>query len=122
MAINISPLTGFNIRSANIAMKASMIRFAFKSYPNAVEENKALIQTTLECVPLKHLSAVIGYPTTPGWDSSAYVSNVAHAMMHDREGESRIPEFEEFMKKTRAMIGRSLSIKEIAIQKKCTAS
>ena len=41
LAINISPLIGFNIRSAHIAMKSSMIRFALKSYPNAVEDNKA---------------------------------------------------------------------------------
>ena len=103
-------------------MKASMIRFALKSYPNAVEENKALIQTTLDCVPLKHLSAVTGFPTTPGWDSSAYVSNLAHALMHDNDCGTRIPEYSEFMKKIRCMIEQNRSIEEIAIQKKYTVS
>ena len=99
-------------------MKASMIRFAIKSYPLAVEENKALTRITLDCVPIKHAIARPGFPATPGWDASAYVSNLAQAMMHDYECEPRNPELSEFMKKIRCMNDQNRSTKDIAIQKK----
>ena len=62
LAINLSSVIAFNIRSASAATNASMIRFALKSYPSAGDVNKALIQVTLDCVPLKNLSAENGIP------------------------------------------------------------
>ena len=87
-----------------------------------VEVNKALIQTTLDCARFKHLSAVTGFPITHGWDSSAYVSNLAHALMHDNDCGARILECFELMTKNRRMIEQHRSSKEIAIQLNYTVS
>ena len=56
LAVNFSPIAGFNMRSACTVMNASMIRFALKSFPQANEVNKTLIQATLDNVPLCFLS------------------------------------------------------------------
>ena len=74
--------------------------------------------TTLDCVSFKYLSAVTGFPTTPGWDSPAYVSSLAHALMHDNDCGPRIPEYCEFMIEIRRMIEQNQSIQEIPILKK----
>ena len=50
-------------------MNASMIRFALKSFPQAIGVNESLLQTTLECVPLCFVNRELGLPITPGWDS-----------------------------------------------------
>lgn len=74
LAMNFSALTGFSIRSAATAMNASMIRFALKSFPQAKQINDALLEATLDCVPLVFIGPEPGLPSTPGWDSAAYVS------------------------------------------------
>ena len=113
LAINLSPLIGFNIRSASTAMKASMIRFALKSFPSAGDLNKTLIQTTLDCVPFKYLSPVDGAPLTPGWDTPAYVSCLALALRQDCHPDSHRDhgaEFAKYMRKTRCKVERIVQV------------
>ena len=101
-------------------MNASMIRFALKIFPSAVDFNKSLILTTLESVPFEYLSPVIGAPLTPGWDSPAYVSCLALALQQDCQPDSlrdHGAEFAEYIGKIRCKIVRNRSTKEIAIQK-----
>ena len=117
MAINLSSLIGLSIRSASAAMNASMIRFALKSYPSAGDVNKALIQVTLDCVPFKYLSAEAGFPTTPGWDSPAYVSSLTHALRFDSEYGDGMPDLSDLIRKIICKIERNRSIQEIVIQK-----
>ena len=83
LAIHFPALTGFSIRSASTAMHASMIRFALKSFPQAEQINDALLEATLDCVPLVFVGPGPGLPSTPGWDSPAYVSRLACAMKID---------------------------------------
>ena len=83
LVINFPSLTGFSIRSAAIAMNASMVRFALKSFPQAKQINDALLEATLDCVPLVLIGPEPGLPSTLGWDSPAYVSRLACAMKID---------------------------------------
>ena len=120
LAIILSSLIGFNIRSASTAMNASMIRFALKSFPSAEDLNQTLIQNTLDCVPFKYLSPVNRAPLTPGWDTPAYVSNLATAMRQDCQPDTHRDhgaDFAEYMRRIRCTIERNGSIKELAIQK-----
>ena len=93
MALNIAPVIGFNIRSALLSMRASMIRFTFKAYPNATSDNSRLFNETLDNVPTKYSAAVKGFPQTPGWDSPAYVSFLAQAFNYDLTMEPRYHDF-----------------------------
>ena len=102
-------------------MHASMIRFALKSFPQAQEVNKILMQATLDCVPFCYLSNMPGTPVTPGWDSPAYVSNLAAAMQHSNSIGIGVPEFAAYMKKMCRMIERNCPIQEIAIQKQLSS-
>lgn len=106
-AINLSPLSGFNIRSACTAMNASMIRLALKSFPQAKEMNEILLQTTLEHVPLGFVGRVRGFPDTPGWDSHAFVSNLVCALRHDIDLGAGVPEFAAFIRKIKCKIERN---------------
>jgi len=115
LAINLSPVSGFNIRSACTAMNASMIRFALKSFPQAKEVNEILLQTTLEHVPLGFVGRERGFPDTPGWDSHAFVSNLACALRHDNDLGAGVPEFAAFIRKIKCKIERNCSIQEEAI-------
>ena len=107
LAINFGPIAGFNIRSAYTAMNASMIRFALKSFPQAHEVNKNLIQATLDSVPFCFLSNKPGTPVTPGWDSPAYVSNLAAAMQHNNSIGIGVPEFATYIRKITRSIERN---------------
>ena len=98
MTLNISPVIGFKIRSALPSMRASMIRFTFKAYPNATPDNSRLFNETLDDVPTNYSAAVKGFLQTPGWDSPAYVSFLAHAFNHELTMEPKNNELIEFMK------------------------
>ena len=60
-----------------------MIRFTFRTYPNATSDNSRLFNETLENVPAKFAVAVEGFPSTPGWDTCVFVSNLAQAFSYD---------------------------------------
>ena len=111
LALNFSPLLGFNIRSAHIAMRSSMIRLALKSCPNAVEDSKHLIQSHLDTVPVR-FSCTPGFPPTPGWGSNAYVSNLAQAWLGKTSDMSCNQEVEDFLGKIHRMLHRNIFIKE----------
>ena len=96
MTLNIAPVIGFNIRSALLSMRASMIRFTFKSYPNATSDNSRLFNETLENVPAICAASVKGFPSTPGWDSLAYISFLAQAFNYDLTMEPQNHELAEF--------------------------
>ena len=117
LAINFSDITGFRIRSASTAMNASMIMFALKSFPQAKQINDLLLQATVDCAPLAYVSTEPGLPTTPGWDSPAYVSRLACALRLDNGIGVGLPEFATFLSKMKRRIERNCSIKEVAIQK-----
>ena len=117
LAINLASLSGFSIRSACTAMNASMSRFALKSFPQAKEMNENLIEATLEHVPLCFLGSQRGFPITPGWNSHAYVSNLAYAVRHDNDLGTDVPDFAAFIRKNQCKIERNCSIQEIAMQK-----
>ena len=101
MSISISPLIGFTIRSAILSMKASMIRFAHNTYPSANSENSLLVSETLDNVPAHFALAVNGFPSTPGWDSFAYISNLAQAFNYDSLVEPQNIELVAFMNNIR---------------------
>jgi hypothetical protein len=101
MTLNIAPVIGFNIRSALLSMRASMIRFTFKAYPNAVTDNRRLFNETLDNVPTKFSAAIVSFPETPGWDSPAYVSFLAQAFNYDQSIEPRNHALSIFMDKIR---------------------
>ena len=63
------------------------------------------------------MSNLPGFPVTPGWDSLAYVSNLAAAMQHNNSIGIGVPEFAAYMKKMCRRIKRNCPIQEIAIQK-----
>ena len=118
LAINLATMSGFSIRSASTAMNASMCRFALKSFPKAKEMNDCLIEATLKNVPLCFLSSQRGFPITPGWDSQAYVSNLAHAVRPDNDLGTAVPDFAAFIREIQCEIERNRSIVELPIQKK----
>ena len=105
------------MRSACTAMNASLFRFALKSFPQAKEVDKTLIQATLDCVSFCFLSKNPGTPVTPGWDSPAYVSNLANALRPDTGLGVGLLEFAAYMKKICGKIERNCPIKKVAIQK-----
>ena len=80
-------------------MNASLIRFAFKFFPQADEVNKDLVQVTLESVPFAFLSNLPGIPITPGWDSPAYVTNLACALRHNSDIGAGLFEFAAYIRK-----------------------
>ena len=98
-------------------MNASMIRFALKSFPQARQVNDLLLQTTMDCVPSGFMNREPGLPTTPGWDSPAYVSRLARSLRHDTGIGEGLPEFVAYISKIKCKIDRNCSIKEVAIQK-----
>ena len=117
LAINFSALSGFSIRSAAIAMHASMIRFSLKSFPRAKHYNDALLEATLQCVPLVFIGQEPGLTITPGWDSPAYVSLLANAVKIDNPVGDGLPEFAAYISKLKCKLDRNRSIQEIAVQK-----
>ena len=58
-----------------------------------------------------------GTPVIPGWDSPAYVSNLAAAMQHNNSIGIGLPEFAAYMEKICRRIQRNCTIQEVAIQK-----
>ena len=115
--MNFSALTGFCIRSAAIAMNVSKIRFALKSFPQAKQINQALLEATLDCAPLVFLGPEPGLPSTPGWDSPAYVSRLACAMKIDNSIGERLPELAAYISEIKRKLDRNSSIKEVTVQK-----
>ena len=98
-------------------MHASMIRFSLKSFPKAKHFNDALLEATLQCVPLVFVGHEPGLTLTPGWDAPVYVSLLANAVKIDNPVGDGLPEFAAYISKLKCKLDRNLSIQDIAVQK-----
>ena len=92
-------------------MHASMIRFSFKSFPQAKHFNDALLEATLKCVPLVFVGHEPGLTSTPGWDAPAYVSLLADAVKIDNPVGDGLPGFAAYI------IRSSASLTEISVSR-----
>ena len=78
--------------------------FSPKNFPQAQQVNDLVLQTTIDCVPLGFVNREPGLPTTPGWDSPAYVSSLACALRHDNGIGEGLPEFVAYIRKLDARL------------------